>query len=318
MNTLQTYQNLFRHQHWEIGVVSHPIQAFLDPDFEPVVNWMPGRPAKLFRADPFLMPVGERRVILYEDFDYTSHVGRISAAEFDGERFHELAIDALPADCHLAYPFTIRHNDEWFCIPETHQHNEIAAWKLDPQSFRLRKVATLISGFPAVDSTVFQHNGLWWLACTRQDAQPLEKLHLWYADDLFGSWQPHRRNPVKSDTSSSRPAGTPFTHDGQLYRPAQDCSKRYGGAVVINRIVTLSPDTFEEENVRIVRPIREGPYSRGIHTLASFGDLTVVDGLRYAFIPGETWRVLKRGCCKLFRRSSRNHHKHPDERDDIG
>ncbi len=49
-------------------------------------------------------------------------------------------------------------------------------------------------------------------------------------EGLEGPWEPHRRNPVKCDVRGSRPAGTPFVHGGELYRPAQDGSKRYGKA----------------------------------------------------------------------------------------
>ncbi len=37
--------------------------------------------------------------------------------------------------------------------------------------------------------------------------------------------------------------------DGALYRPAQDCSVTYGGAVVINRIDRLTPEEFSEQPV---------------------------------------------------------------------
>jgi len=63
---------------------------------------------------------------------------------------------------------------------------------------------------------------------TDADDGPLTKLRVWFADDLLGSWCPHPGNPVKPDIRSARPAGTPFVHDGALYRPAQDCSRTYG------------------------------------------------------------------------------------------
>ena len=65
---------------------------------------------------------------------------------------------------------------------------------------------------------------------------PLTDLHIWWSDDLFGQWRPHAANPVKIDARSARPAGTPFVHAGTLYRPAQDCSHTYGGAVAICRV----------------------------------------------------------------------------------
>ena len=41
---------------------------------------------------------------------------------------------------------------------------------------------------------------------------------------------------VKSDVRGSRPAGALFEWNGDVYRPAQDSSGRYGYAISINRI----------------------------------------------------------------------------------
>ncbi len=90
-------------------------------------------------------------------------------------------------------------------------------------------------------------------------------------------------NPVKSDVRSARPGGTPFYHEGALYRPAQDCSKTGGGKTVINRIKRLSPSSFDEEAVAVVEPDPTGPYPEGLHTISKVGDFTLVDGKRFEF-----------------------------------
>ena len=97
-------------------------------------------------------------------------------------------------------------------------------------------------------------------------------------------WFPHSKQPVKTDIQSSRPGGTPFIHEGKLYRPAQDCSRVYGGRVVINQITALSPNDFEEKTAAIVEPDKHGPYPDGLHTLSALGDITLVDSKREKFI----------------------------------
>src|SRR3569833_971384 len=77
-------------------------------------------------------------------------------------------------------------------------------------------------------------------------------LHLWYAQDILGPWTPHAANPDKTDVGSARPAGATFESDGVLYRPAQDSSHTYGGRVVINRVLALTPETFREEPAALV------------------------------------------------------------------
>ena len=137
---------------------------------------------------------------------------------------------------------------------------------------------------PGVDSTVFEHDNRWWLICTNAGDGRDDKLLVWHADSLFGPWQPHALNPVKIDIRSARPAGTPFMHDGHLYRPAQDCSATYGGRIVINRVTRLTPTAFEEEAYRTIDPVADGQYNRGLHTLSRLGQTqTLVDGKRYRF-----------------------------------
>jgi len=89
---------------------------------------------------------------------------------------------------------------------------------------------------------------------------------------------------VKVDVRSSRPAGTPFTSDGTLYRPSMDNTGWYGGRVVVNRVVALTPDDFTEE-VAVVIPPFPGPFGRGIHTIAAAGQSTVIDGKRLRLVP---------------------------------
>jgi hypothetical protein len=106
----------------------------------------------------------------------------------------------------------------------------------------------------------------------------VDELHLYYAEQPLGPWTPHPRNPIKSDVRSARPAGPILRRDGRLYRPSQDCSGRYGRAVVINRIDRLDPEGYGEREVGRIEPDpRSG--TLGTHTLALQPTLTCVDGV---------------------------------------
>lgn len=97
---------------------------------------------------------------------------------------------------------------------------------------------------------------------------------------------------MKIDSRSSRSAGTPFHVDGTWYRPAQDCSVTYGGAVVFNKIITLTIEQYEEQVVTTITPCKESDFPDGIHTLSSVGPYTLLDGkcFRYhLFTPFRKW-----------------------------
>ena len=141
----------------------------------------------------------------------------------------------------------------------------------------------MIPDFPAVDATLFWHDGVWWLFCGRAGDLSDSELFIWHAASPRGPWRPHRQNPVKIDARSSRPAGPPIVVDGVLYRPAQDCSCTYGGALIINRVLVLDRERFAEEIAARLEPDPAGPYPDGLHTLCGHGNVTLVDGKRTCF-----------------------------------
>ncbi len=85
-------------------------------------------------------------------------------------------------------------------------------------------------------------------------------------------------NPVVVDVSCGRPAGRPFSADGVLYRPGQDCTRSYGGGLVIARIDELTPVTYRETVVRRRSADTFERYSSGVHTVGVTSDAIVLDG----------------------------------------
>lgn len=279
----RAYRKLFRAEAWNIGVVHSPIHAFLEPGFTPEVQWLPDPGPGRFRADPFGIRIDGRLHILCEELDYRTGKGTIAAIEVSGGGVRSSTAIRLPV--HMSYPYLVRRHDEVYCIPETSQAGEVVLYRADAFPARWTEAAVLIPGLRAADCTVFEREGRWWMMCAGEHEGFNSRLLIWYAPDLFGPWKPHPLNPLKDDVSCSRPAGTPFVHEGSLYRPAQDCSRTYGGRVVINRVNVLTSDDFHEETVAAVEPQADGPYPHGMHTLSAVGDITLVDGKRERFIP---------------------------------
>jgi hypothetical protein len=145
-------------------------------------------------------------------------------------------------------------------------------------------------------------DGRWWLFATRPGRHSLTKLYLWWADDLTGPWTPHPLNPVKTDVRSARPAGTPFIHDGRLYRPAQDCVDGYGSAVALCEVTTLTPTAFEERVVNVVRADPSWARPFGLHTLAAARDRTLLDARSRVLSRYETVAELRARLARLGKR----------------
>jgi hypothetical protein len=168
-------------------------------------------------------------------------------------------------------------------IPESVHDSGVDLYRATRFPYEWEHHARLLDGVRAVDATLFEADGRWWMftniaqrgAAAWSDWN--EELHLFHAPTPLGPWTPHRRNPVKSDVRSSRPAGKLFRLDGALYRPSQDCSERYGCAITVNRVERLDADEFREVEVSRIEP-RWSPELVGTHTLNHADGLTVIDG----------------------------------------
>ena len=270
---------ILRSPQWNVGVVDAPIHRFLDASFEPRVKWFPKPRRGQFVADPFGLPDGSAQEWLAESYDYATDRGVIAVVERGHPGMPRES--GLPVNAHASYPYLLRHRGEVYCVPQLEGARGIRIFRAVHYPTEWEDAGVLVADVVARDPTPFEHEGRWWLTYT-DAAAPLTDLCVWWANDLFGQWHPHASNPVKVDVRSARPAGTPFVHAGALYRPAQDCSQSYGGAVAICRVDVLTTTEFREEVVRVIRSL-PGSYRRGTHTLASVGEATLVDGKRFVF-----------------------------------
>lgn len=272
---LYELKRVFKFNTWNIGIVHQPIQKFLT-DEKPEIRFLSAPKGDQFRADPFGTFKNGKATILFEKFYHKTNKGQIYCIEFPGE-FNERPIETFKLPYHMAYPYIFEYKEDIYCIPQIRGLNKIILFKAIHFPDQWEEISTLVKNVKASDPTVFQYNDMWWLTFTDKEANADMNLFLWYADKLSGTWKPHANNPVKMDIRSSRPAGTPFLYNGELFRPAQDCSEGYGKRITINKVVKLTPTQFEEEFIKFINPFPDTPYPEGIHTISSCGELTLID-----------------------------------------
>ena len=216
---------IYAEEHWHVGMIRQPIHSLLNPGVRHRIEWLPFRRANRYMADPFAIRVGPTTKLLMEEYDYSSRRGIIVESELTDGGGWSPPRPVLRAERHMAYPYLFEHRGEIWCTPENQDIRGVALYTWDRERRSWSHHDVILHDFPAVDPTIIRHGGHWWLFCTSRDDYPQAKLFLWRAPDLTGPWEPHPGNPVKVDVRSSRPAGTPFEFEGQLYRPAQDCSE---------------------------------------------------------------------------------------------
>ncbi len=274
------YRELFRPEDWNVGVAEVVSDGMTGSVGKHVV-WLPPSSGACYFADPFAFLSDEKLNILFENYDYKSRKGKVSMVVFqEGETSSPKTV--IEESFHLSYPFVLDHNGETCCIPEAADSGGIRLYRYDPaeECFLFEKV--LIDGFPGVDPTVFKFGDKWWLFATHKERSNTD-LYGFFADDLYGPYKPHEGNPVKRDIRSARPAGTPYWNNGCLIRPAQDCSRTYGGRTVLNRIIELTEERFAEEPAGYIEPLHDTPYTKGLHTFSIVGGYTIFDGKRFKF-----------------------------------
>lgn len=303
------FHDFFCHPGWNIGIVDDPIHVFLEPDFRPEVTWLPPPGRGRFVADPFGIADDEGVYVFCEEFDYRSYKGVISWVRVSRDGVPSARKVAIELSFHMSYPYIFEWKGDVYCLPETHQAREISLYRAGHFPDDWTKVKTLVPNFAGVDPTVFFHQGRWWMACGDEDTGPNDALFVWHAQEPFGPWEPHLKNPVRMGRNGTRPAGTPFEYRGDLYRPAMDSSRIYGRRIVLNRVKRLTPTEFEEEPAGIIEPFARGSYRDGVHTVSALGDLTLVDGLRIMFERTEFKRAVDRERRELFGWSSNLWHK---------
>ncbi len=243
-------------------------------DYAPSFRIIPS-PRGRYLADPFLAEHDGRTFIFVESCPLRRTQGVIAVMELGDDSTSD-PVTVLERDYHLSYPAVFRWGDDWYMTPETAGNRSIELYRAVEFPWRWELDTVLMRDVKAVDPTVFEHDGRWWLSVNIASvgASANDELHLFWADSPRGPYTAHRANPVVSDVRRARPAGRPFVQDGSLYRPAQNCAVRYGHSMTVHRVEELDPERYREVPVGEILPDWL-PGALGTHTL-NIGARTIV------------------------------------------
>lgn len=243
-------------------------------------------------ADPFVIQertregaLTNRAWIFVEEMLFAEHRGALAVIEAHRDGTWSPPVRILERPYHLSYPCVFRWNGDFYMVPETGGDRTVQLFRATSFPFEWEQVSVLLRDIEAVDATPFEHEGRWWMYLTTPSTPNVyDDLSLYVADSPLGPWTPHRRNPILSDIVGGRCAGRPFRHQGKLIRAAQDGARRYGHAMQLRELVTLSEDAWEERAIARILP-DWAPGLGGTHTLNVDGEVVVADGFR------DRWRA---------------------------
>lgn len=238
-------------------------------------------PRDRFWADPCPVKKDGKYYIFLEELVYQNRRGHLAVMEMSADGVYRAPVKILETGYHLSNPSIFEFQGCYYMLPETSRNKTLELYRCVEFPFRWELLQVMMEDVKAVDATVVEHRNRWWMFVNLADGKVsdnYDELFLFHADTPLGPWHEHKQNPIKSDVRSARPAGRLFCWNGDWYRPAQDCSRRYGHAITINKIVRWDLDEYQEIEVAKILP-EWGANLVGTHTFNQEGGLTVVDGL---------------------------------------
>ncbi|HET9576899.1 MAG TPA: hypothetical protein VFP44_03675 [Usitatibacter sp.] len=243
-------------------------------------------PKGWFWADPFPIQVNGRNYIFFEELPLGASKAHISVVEVDRDGHASKPVKVLERDYHLSYPFLVEDEGRLYMIPETANNRTIEIYRCVDFPTRWKLERVLLKDVFCADTTLHRDGDRWWMFtnAAHQGADVNDELCIYSSDRLLGEWEPHRRNPVKSDVRSARPAGRLFWQNDRLYRPGQIGAPHYGAGIALHRVTRLTRDEYVEQEDRRIMPAGKAAQGAapadvvlGIHTINRAGDLSVTD-----------------------------------------
>jgi len=212
--------------------------------------------SKVFQADSFIVFKDNKYYVFYEELKFKDWHGYLMAAELDIENnclVNEKVI--LQKDYHLSYPSVFKENGTYYMIPESGDANSVDLYECTSFPYKWKKKKKLLDNIQAVDTTPLKTEQGWYLFTTEilSGASCNDELSIYKSNDLLN--EPFKKlynEPVVTDVSNARMGGHFIQKDGDIYRIAQNCGKRYGHQANINKIVQLEGG-YKEEKVDVIK-----------------------------------------------------------------
>lgn len=268
-------------QNWNIGFASTTPKELIECKSLGVLEWLKHPYKDRFFADPFVYSWTDEEIVVFvEELEFDRPIGRLTELVVDAKTkklLHKYTL--LELDSHLSYPAIIYNDGEVLVCPENGTTGKLTLYKYDKELHKLHPVKVIIEEALA-DATIYKTSDSYYMFATKVP-KTQEDLYLYKSDCFDGDYE--EVGLVSKGREHSRPAGNLFEVDGCLYRPAQNCSKRYGGAVEVMKCTISADGKYSEEHSFSLNPT-SFRYNIGLHTLNFYDNgCCVIDGYGYLY-----------------------------------
>lgn len=274
------FQKLIYSQNWNIGFPQTTIEKVVRGEGYKTV-WMKHSYHDRFFADPFIYKVtSDEIIILAEELIFKENKGRIVRLVVDKNDYHLLNRQIiLEKNTHLSYPAILRIGEKFYIYPENGASGNLTLYEYNDADCSAVEVNILLEK-PVADATIFS-KGDDYLMLATDSAMHDTNCSLYICSNPLKAKFEEIDGIVYAEKNGARSAGAIIQIDNDLYRPAQDCAKNYGGALTIQNIIMEGPKIVIR-NLHTIKP-QSYKYSLGTHTLNSKDGVCVVDGYGYLY-----------------------------------
>lgn len=262
-------------------------ERVVERGFIPPVKWIKDNHKRGWFADPFILRMTDKEIVfLVEEWIYKYNRGVISQVIINRDDYSIKDVKIIiNTGKHMSFPIYYRKDGKVYLYPEQSARGETWLYEYDEDTCTAKEVE-LLNPNDVVDTTISEiKKGEKVLLCTTAPNHNGEILDV-YPYCETGS--PQTLMPIKHIKflkKTARNAGVLFKVNGKLYRPAQDCTIRYGECVEIQEIIVDGDKiTFNPCN-RIYSTNKE--YDLGFHTFNVFNnEYVAVDAYKRRFVIG--------------------------------
>lgn len=250
-------------------------------------------------ADPFIYEAGDKTYVFCEIYDKKKEKGVIGVATLENGKMQDIQT-IIEQPYHMSYPCVFEHEGIYYMIPESGENGTVELYRAEDFPYKWTLDSVLLENITTGDSTVFK-NG--------------DKLFIFiyiYLNNrkILNVYEMNMQDrkltlvdSVIDSDNSKRPAGNIINNNGQLIRPSQDCSNKYGESIFFNNIVEMSNGKYSEQlllKLSIGDVLLEEEIDvKRIHTFNTSKNYTVIDVCKEKLDLFRSCRVLRRRIRKI-------------------
>ena len=241
--------------------------------------------SKLYQweADPFLIKEAGKYYVFYENLKLGGKGGTLYVGEIDREKMEvKEKREILRESYHLSYPNVFKVDGKYYMIPESHKAGKLLLYEAEEFPYRWKVKRVLMDNLKCVDFTFFKMDNIYYCffspevvgqnSCGNPYSGSLE---CYYTEDIIaGELRPLKEKIVSQSPETSRMGGNFIFQGEEIYRLSQDCRYLYGETLNVHRVISVSPEKYQEE---FIRKLKKPENALGMHTYTRVEDMEIID-----------------------------------------